>query len=105
METFSSKETKEKSFWERPEGVTGMIFLAGLIIGGGYLLYTILPVLIGLAGNILYLSLMLMAIAAIVYVVLLTEQWLEPAHPIPMILASICLCTSSLPPPMRPMRR
>ncbi len=70
METFSSNEVKKKSFWQRPEGVTGMIFLAALVMGGGYLLYQILPVLIGLAGNILYLSLMLMALAAIVYVVL-----------------------------------
>jgi hypothetical protein len=62
--------TKQKSFWKRPEGVTGMIFLAGLIIGGGYLLYIGLPFLIGLVQNVLYLSLLLMALAAIVYVVL-----------------------------------
>ncbi len=63
-------EFKKKSFWQRPEGVTGMIFLAGLIIGGGYLLYVGLPVLIGLAQNVLYLSLMLLALGAIVYMVL-----------------------------------
>ncbi len=64
------KNFKQKSFWQRPEGVTGMIFLAGLVIGGGYLLYAALPVLIGLVQNVLYLGLMLMALAAIVYMVL-----------------------------------
>ncbi|MCB0676877.1 MAG: hypothetical protein KDC30_09335, partial [Saprospiraceae bacterium] len=59
-----------KTFWQRPEGTTGMIILAGLLIGGGYLLYTALPVLIGLAANTLYLALMLLALAAIVYMVL-----------------------------------
>ncbi len=70
MESYDNTEIKQKSFWERPEGVTGMIFLAGLLIGGGYLLYTFLPALIALTSNILYLSLMLIALAAIVYVIL-----------------------------------
>lgn len=61
---------KQKSFWQRPEGVTGMIFLAGLIIGGGYLLVNLLPTLIALMSNVLYLALMLMALGAIVYMVL-----------------------------------
>lgn len=69
MDTYN-KEFKPKSFWQRPEGVTGMIFLAGLIIGGGYLLYMSLPILIGLASNVLYLALMLLAIGAIAYMVL-----------------------------------
>jgi hypothetical protein len=69
MDTYS-KEFKTKSFWERPEGVTGMIFLSALLIGGGYLLVTFLPALIALTQNILYLSLLLMALAAVVYVAL-----------------------------------
>ncbi|MDX1940298.1 MAG: hypothetical protein SFU99_07090, partial [Saprospiraceae bacterium] len=69
MDTYN-KEFKPKSFWQRPEGVTGMLFLAGLIIGGGYLLYIALPTLIILAQNVLNLSLMLVALGAIVYMVL-----------------------------------
>lgn len=69
MDTYS-KEFKPKSFWQRPEGVTGMIFLAGLVLGGGYLLYMALPTLIVLAQNVLYLSLMLVALGALVYMVL-----------------------------------
>jgi predicted nucleic acid-binding Zn-ribbon protein len=65
-----STEMKPKSFWQRPEGITGMIFLAALIVGGGYLLYTGLPILIALAQNTLYLAGMLLVLGAIVYMVL-----------------------------------
>lgn len=61
---------KPKSFWQKPEGVTGLIFMAGIILGGGYLLYQALPYLITLAANTLYLALMLVALAAVVYMVL-----------------------------------
>ncbi|MEL6986247.1 MAG: hypothetical protein AAGK97_00300 [Bacteroidota bacterium] len=61
---------KPKSFWKKPEGVTGTVFLLGLLAGGGYLLYKLLPALIALAGNILYLSIMLLVLGAIVYMVL-----------------------------------
>jgi len=59
-----------KPFWKRPEGVTGAIFLAAIVAGGGLLLYTFLPTLLLLAKNVLYLSLMLVAIGAILYMVL-----------------------------------
>ncbi len=65
-----SNDFKPKSFWQRPEGVTGLLFLAALIIGGGFLLFTALPALIALAQNTMYLVLMLMALAALIYVVL-----------------------------------
>lgn len=65
-----TEQFKKKSFWKRPEGVTGAIFMAGLVLGGGYLLYLAMPVLITLAQNILYLSGMLLVLGAIVYMVL-----------------------------------
>jgi hypothetical protein len=64
------KDFKPKTFWQRPEGVTGMIFLAAILIGGGYLLAVGLPFLIGLAQNAVYLTLMLMALAGLIYVIL-----------------------------------
>jgi phage shock protein A len=67
---FENSGMKTKNFWQRPEGVTGTIFLVGIVAGLGYLLYVSLPVLIPLMQNILYLSLMLIALAAIVYMVL-----------------------------------
>ncbi|MCB9082670.1 MAG: hypothetical protein H6555_13275 [Lewinellaceae bacterium] len=70
MSEYYNKEFKQKSFWQRPEGVTGMIFLTALVVGGGVLLATILPALIALASNVLYLSLMLMVIAAVAYMIL-----------------------------------
>jgi len=63
-------DMKPKTFWQRPEGITGLLFLAGLILGGGYLLYVGLPVLLVLAKNTINLALMLMALGALVYVVL-----------------------------------
>ena len=64
------QEIKPKSFWKKPEGVTGGIVLAALVIGGGYLLYQALPILIPLMSNVLYLAGMLLVLGAIVYMVL-----------------------------------
>lgn len=59
-----------KGFWKRPEGVTGAIFLAGIVLGGGWLIATNIGAIMALATNILYLSIMLVALAAIIYMVL-----------------------------------
>ncbi len=61
---------KQKSFWKRPEGVTGTIFAVALAAGAGYLLYLVLPALVAMTANILQLTLMLLVLAAIVYMVL-----------------------------------
>lgn len=61
---------KPKSFWERPEGLTGGLFMAAILLGGGFLLYKALPALINLAQNTLYLAGLLAALAAVIYVVL-----------------------------------
>jgi hypothetical protein len=66
----STPNFRPKSFWEKPEGITGLIFMAGIVLGGGYLLYKALPVLIVLAQNTLYLALLLAALAAVLYMVL-----------------------------------
>ncbi len=62
--------SKPKSFWKRPEGTTGLIFLVGLVLGGGYLLTKFLPALIALTSNIIALAGMLLVLGAIVYMVL-----------------------------------
>ncbi|MBC7778405.1 MAG: hypothetical protein H7246_23440 [Phycisphaerae bacterium] len=61
---------KPKNFWERPEGITGGLFMAALVLGGGFLLYQALPTLITLASNTLYLAGILAALAAVIYMVL-----------------------------------
>lgn len=62
--------TNPKSFWQRPEGVAGGIVLAGGIIGGVYLFNKMLPTLISLASNTLYLAGLVAALGAVVYMVL-----------------------------------
>ncbi|MFZ4634281.1 MAG: hypothetical protein ACOYNO_08765 [Saprospiraceae bacterium] len=59
-----------KTFWQRPEGLTGGLIMAALVLGGGFLLYTWLPTLIALASNTLYLAAMLALLAGLIYVVL-----------------------------------
>ncbi len=63
-----------KSFWKRPEGVTGLVVLILVLLGGGYLLLTFLPFLIALTQNILALSLMLLVLAAVTYLVFDTKM-------------------------------
>ncbi len=65
-----NQDFKPKSFWQKPEGVTGAIVLGGVVIGGGFLLASILPTLIVLASNVLYLSGMLLVLGAIIYMIL-----------------------------------
>ncbi len=64
------QEFKPKSFWSRPEGKTGMIFGIGILAAIGFAVASFLPAIIALAANTLYLGLMLMALAAIIYMVL-----------------------------------
>ncbi|MDH3648918.1 MAG: hypothetical protein OEQ53_04500 [Saprospiraceae bacterium] len=59
-----------KSFWRRPEGITGAIVLGGVLIGGGLLVAAFLPTLIALAQNTIFLAGMLVVLGAIIYMVL-----------------------------------
>lgn len=64
------QEFKKKSFWDKPEGLTGKLFLGAMIIGGGYLLLQILPMLLAGALTALQLALTVAALTAIIYVAL-----------------------------------
>ena len=61
---------RPKSFWKRPEGVTGGLVLAGLIFGGGFLLLTSLPLIIQAFSSILSLTIMLAVVGILIYMVL-----------------------------------
>ncbi len=61
---------QKKSFWQRPEGVTGAIFGVGIIAGLGFLAYTILPPLAVIVANTLYLGLLIVAVVALLYMIL-----------------------------------
>ncbi len=67
---FDSENFQPKSFWQRPEGVTGSIFLIAILAGLGYLLATNIGAIIGLTGNIIALAGMLLVLGAVVYMVL-----------------------------------
>ncbi len=62
------KQVKRKSFWSRPEGVTGAIFLIALIGGIGYLLAS--GLLAAIVSSVLSLTISLIILGAILYVIL-----------------------------------
>ncbi len=64
------KEFKPKSFWKRPEGVTGTIFLVGGVIAGLWLLQPVLAAALAGAMTALQLALVLGVLGIIVYVAL-----------------------------------
>jgi hypothetical protein len=68
--SMQGKDLMSKGFWQRPEGVTGMIFAAMLFLGAGYFFVSNLDFLVKAMENTLYAGVMLMALAAIVYVIL-----------------------------------
>ena len=61
---------KHKSFWQRPEGVTGAIFLIALLIGGGFLLTAAMPVILNLVTTTIGLIGVIAALAVIIYVII-----------------------------------
>jgi hypothetical protein len=58
--------SKIKSFWEKPEGNTGMIVLGTIIVGGGILILKNIEFLIALAQNTIYFGCLLGIIIAAV---------------------------------------
>lgn len=60
-------EQKTKTFWERPEGTTGKLFLFMLLAGGAFGFYHILPILITLMQNTLYAGFLLAALGTVTY--------------------------------------
>ncbi len=67
---FDNPDAKPRSFWKRPEGTTGAIFMIGILAGLGYLIFANIGWLIAAVSNVLYLTGLLLALGAILYVVL-----------------------------------
>jgi len=63
-------EDKPKTFWQRPEGETGLIVLIAAIAGGGLLLAQALPFLIALTSNVITLAALLLVLGALIFMVL-----------------------------------
>ena len=66
---FDNQEFKQKSFWQRPEGFTGLLFMAAIVGGIGFLLYTYGGVLASLIQTTIGLTVALVALGALLYVV------------------------------------
>jgi len=63
-------DSRPKSFWKKPEGVTGAIFLAALLLGGGILITSVLGSLIALAKTTLGLVGILGVLGLIIFMAL-----------------------------------
>ncbi|HMP28181.1 MAG TPA: hypothetical protein PKD85_01190 [Saprospiraceae bacterium] len=61
---------KPKTFWERPEGKTGMLFMAAIIGGAGWLLYKFSGAILVALGNTIGIAVSLLILGAIIYMVL-----------------------------------
>jgi len=63
-------EIKKKSFWSRPEGVTGALVLGGLVIGGGYLVSTFIGAILGFLATTTGIVVSLVVLGAIIFMAL-----------------------------------
>ncbi|MDG2450516.1 MAG: hypothetical protein P8M34_12785, partial [Saprospiraceae bacterium] len=65
-----SSDFTRKSFWKRPEGVTGILFLLAAIIGGGYAVMTGLGTILAFASTTLGLVASIGVLGLIVFMAL-----------------------------------
>jgi hypothetical protein len=61
---------KPKGFFQRPEGVTGILFAGGLVAAAGWFALNVLPSINEILENTLYFGGLLMALAALLYVII-----------------------------------
>jgi len=64
------ENSKSKSFWSRPEGVTGGLVLGGLVIGAGLLITTFLSAISAFIATTLGLAVTLLVLGAIIFMAL-----------------------------------
>lgn len=60
-------EIKPKSFWKKPEGITGAVVIAGLLVGGGYLVATFLSAIISFFASTVGTVVGLLMIGVIIF--------------------------------------
>ncbi len=59
-----------KSFWKRPEGVTGFLFLGGIIAGLGWLAWKFLPFINVILSNTIYAVIFFAILAGLLYILI-----------------------------------
>lgn len=62
-----------KSFWTKPEGITGGLFLVGFLVLAGFLIFNFLPFLLGLTQTTLGMAGLLGTLGVIVFMALDTK--------------------------------
>lgn len=70
MATFPPDVSQKKSFWKRPEGVTGLIFLIALLAGGAFLVSTFWTLISGFIATTIGLVVSLAVLGTILFAVL-----------------------------------
>ena len=66
----SSSDFKPKGFWQKPEGITGMLFLGGIAAIVFYFWGKIVPFVMDTVQNTLWLGIYAVALAGLVYMIL-----------------------------------
>ena len=70
MAQFPPDVSSKKSFWKRPEGVTGLIFLIALLAGGAFLVSSFWTIISGFIATTIGLVVSLAVLGAILFAVL-----------------------------------
>jgi predicted nucleic acid-binding Zn-ribbon protein len=70
MANFPNTEFKPKTFWQKPEGTTGAVFLMGIIGALGYVLFKFSDLILQMLSNTIGIVALLAVLGAIIYMVL-----------------------------------
>ncbi|HMR89356.1 MAG TPA: hypothetical protein PKD51_14440 [Saprospiraceae bacterium] len=70
MANFPNTEFKPKTFWQKPEGTTGAVFLMGIIGALGYVLFKFSAQILEMLNNTIGIVALLAILGAIIYMVL-----------------------------------
>lgn len=62
--------SKQKSFWQKPEGVTGILFIAALLVGGLVLVNTFVGTIMAFLSSTLGIVISLLVLGAIIFMAL-----------------------------------
>ncbi len=70
MATYPDTNFKPKTFWQRPEGTTGLVFLLAILGGAGFLLFKYSAAILAMLTNTLSIVIILGVLGAIIFMAL-----------------------------------
>jgi phage shock protein A len=65
----NNTDSGTKSFWKRPEGVTGFLFGGAILLGLGWLAWTFLPAITVILSNAIYAVIFFIILAGLLYMI------------------------------------